>query len=107
MHILNATRLFPEGPEAEMTYLEEEVSGYPQDLAIIQDLDKIITLEHAIRQLKLSNVIEPKTKIVRLRRPALPDIGFKTIYRFDIEKGAHTVVYVDATTGEVKTGKVL
>jgi hypothetical protein len=107
MHILNATRVFENGPKADMTYEEVEVSGYPQDLGIIKDLDKIITLEHAISQLKKSNVVQPETKIVRLRRPVLPDSEFKTIYRFDVEKGAKTVVYVDAVTGAVETGDVI
>ena len=47
------------------------------------------------------------TTIVRLRRPTLPDSGFRTIYRFDVAKGEKTVVYVDAATGAVETGEVL
>lgn len=107
VHILNATRLFSKGPDAEMIYQEVEAPGYPQDLGIIEDLDKIISLEDAIKRVKRSNVIQPKTKIVRLRRPTLPDSGFRTIYRFDVEEGEHTEVYVDAQTGEVKTGHVI
>lgn len=107
VHILNATRVFADGPDAEMTYKEVEESGYPQDLSIIKDLDKIISLEHAIMQVKKSNVVQPTTNIVRLRRPTLPDSGFRTIYRFDVAKGEKTVVYVDAATGAVETGEVL
>lgn len=107
MHILNATRVFEDGPEAEMKYDEFDVSGYPQDLDIIEDVDKIISLEDAIRQVKKSSVTQPETKIVRLRRPPIPGYGFKTVYRFDVEKGAKTVVFVDAQTGGVETGDVI
>ena len=105
VHILNATRIFENGPEADMTYQEVEREGYPADLDIIEDLD-LISLEFAISQLKKSNVTQPQTKIVRLRRPVLPDSDFKTMYRFDVEKGATTVVYVDAKTGAVETGEL-
>ena len=105
VHILNATRIFENGPEADMTYQEVEREGYPADLDIIEDLD-LISLEFAISQLKKSNVTQPQTKIVRLRRPVLPDSDFKTMYRFDVEKGANTVVYVDAKTGAVETGEL-
>ena len=105
VHILNATRIFENGPEADMTYQEVEREGYPADLDIIEDLD-LISLEFAISQLKKSNVTQPQTKIVRLRRPVLPDSDFKTMYRFDVEKGATTVVYVDAKTGAVETGNL-
>ena len=105
VHILNATRIFENGPEADMTYQEVERQGYPADLDIIEDLD-LISLEFAISQLKKSNVTQPQTKIVRLRRPVLPDSDFKTMYRFDVEKGANTVVYVDAKTGAVETGNL-
>ena len=106
VHILNATRMFEDGPEADMTYQEVEHQGYPADLAIIKDLDKIISLGHALNQVKKANVTQPETRIVRLRRPVLPDSEFKTIYRFDVEKGANTVVYVDAKTGAVETGNL-
>ena len=105
VHILNATRIFENGPEADMTYQEVEREGYPADLDIIEDLD-LISLEFAISQLKKSNVTQPQTKIVRLRRPVLPDSDFKTMYRFDVEKGANSVVYVDAKTGAVETGNL-
>lgn len=105
VHILNATRIFENGPEADMTYQEVEREGYPADLDIIEDLD-LISLEFAISQLKKSNVTQPQTKIVRLRRPVLPDSDFKTMYRFDVEKGSTTVVYVDAKTGAVETGEL-
>ena len=105
VHILNATRMFEDGPEADMTYQEVEREGYPADLDIIEDLD-LISLEFAISQLKKSNVTQPQTKIVRLRRPVLPDSDFKTMYRFDVEKGANSVVYVDAKTGAVETGNL-
>ena len=105
VHVLNATRMFEDGPEADMTYQEVERQGYPADLDIIEDLD-LISLEFAISQLKKSNVTQPETRIVRLRRPVLPDSEFKTIYRFDVEKGANTVVYVDAKTGAVETGNL-
>ena len=106
VHILNATRMFEDGPEADMTYQEVVHPGYPADLAIIKDLDKIISLGHALNQVKKANVTQPETRIVRLRRPVLPDSEFKTIYRFDVEKGANTVVYVDAKTGAVETGNL-
>lgn len=105
VYILNATRVFEDGPDADMTYQEVERQGYPADLDIIEDLD-LISLEFAISQLKKSNVTQPQTKIVRLRRPVLPDSDFKTMYRFDVEKGANTVVYVDAKTGAVETGNL-
>ena len=105
VHILNATRIFENGPEADMTYQEVEREGYPADLDIIEDLD-LISLEYALEQVKKANVTQPETRIVRLRRPVLPDSEFKTIYRFDVEKGANTVVYVDAKTGAVETGNL-
>ena len=105
VHILNATRMFEDGPEADMTYQEVEREGYPADLDIIEDLD-LISLEYALEQVKKANVTQPQTKIVRLRRPVLPDSEFKTMYRFDVEKGANTVVYVDAKTGAVETGNL-
>ena len=105
VHILNATRIFENGPEADMTYQEVEREGYPADLDIIEDLD-LISLEYALKQVKKANVTQPQTKIVRLRRPVLPDSDFKTMYRFDVEKGATTVVYVDAKTGAVETGEL-
>ena len=105
VHILNATRIFENGPEADMTYQEVEREGYPADLDIIEDLD-LISLEYALEQVKKANVTQPQTKIVRLRRPVLPDSDFKTMYRFDVEKGATTVVYVDAKTGAVETGEL-
>ena len=89
-----------------MTYQEVEHQGYPADLDIIEDLDKIISLGHALNQVKKANVTQPETRIVRLRRPVLPDSDFKTMYRFDVEKGATTVVYVDAKTGAVETGEL-
>ena len=105
VHILNATRIFENGPEADMTYQEVERQGYPADLDIIEDLD-LISLEYALEQVKKANVTQPETRIVRLRRPVLPDSDFKTMYRFDVEKGANTVVYVDAKTGAVETGNL-
>jgi hypothetical protein len=102
---LNATRIFENGPEADMTYQEVEHQGYPADLDIIEDLD-LISLEYALEQVKKANVTQPETRIVRLRRPVLPDSEFKTIYRFDVEKGANTVVYVDAKTCAVETGNL-
>lgn len=102
-HVLMATRDFTKGADEKLAYTKKDIPGaYPSDLDIIEDLDKVITLEHALMLVKQSNVIQPKTKIVRFRRPPIPGYDFSTVYRFDVEKGSKTVVFVNAITGEVK-----
>ena len=104
VHILNATRIFENGPEADMTYQEVERQGYPADLDIIEDLD-LISLEYALEQVKKANVTQPETRIVRLRKPALPDVKDQTVYRFDVGIGDKEVIYVNAVTGEIIKGR--
>lgn len=103
-HILVATRNFTKGLEADMTYETAVAPGYPQDVDIIENLDKIISLEHALKKLKESNVTLPPTEDVYLIKPAVPYAGSDIIYLFN-KIVNNTIVYVDAQTGEVKTGK--
>ena len=102
-HILVATRNFDKGLEADMTYQTAVAPGYPQDVDIIENLDKIISLEHALKKLKESNVTIPETKDIYLIKPATPYAGSDIIYLLN-KIVNNTVVYVDAQTGEVKTG---
>jgi hypothetical protein len=103
-HILVATRNFDKGLDAEMTYQTAVAPGYPQDVDIIENLDKIITLEHALKNLKESNVTIPQSADIYLIKPAVPYAGADIIYLVN-KIVNNTVVYVDAQTGEVKTGK--
>ena len=103
-HILVATRDFTKGLEAEMTYQTAVAPGYPLDVDIIENLDKIISLEHALKNVKESNVTIPPTKDVYLIKPAVPYLGSDIIYLLNTVVN-NTVVYVDAQTGEVKTAK--
>lgn len=102
-HILVATRNFEKGLDAEMVYQTADAPGYPQDVDIIENLDKIISLEHALKQLKESNVTIPPTADIYLIKPAVPYAGSDIIYLIN-KIVNNTVVYVDAQTGEVKTG---
>lgn len=101
-HILVATRNFEKGLDADMTYQTAVAPGYPEDIDIIENLDKIITLEHALKKLKESNVTIPDTKDIYLIKPVLPYAGSDIIYLLN-KVVNNTVVYVDAQTGEVKT----
>ena len=103
-HILVATRDFTKGLEAEMTYQTAVAPGYPLDVDIIENLDKIISLEHALKQVKESNVTIPPTADIYLIKPAVPYLGSDIIYLLNTVVN-NTVVYVDAQTGEVKTAK--
>ena len=102
-HILVATRNFDKGLDAEMDYQTAVAPGYPQDVDIIENLDKIISLEHALKQLKESNVTIPQSADIYLIKPAVPYAGADIIYLIN-KIVNNTVVYVDAQTGEVKTG---
>lgn len=103
-HILLATRDFSKGLDAEMTYQTDVALGYPVDLDIIENLDKIISLEHALKKVKESNVTLPPTNEVYLIKPAVPYAGADIVYLFNVIIN-NTVVYVDAQTGEVKTAE--
>lgn len=103
-HILVATRNFTKGLEADMTYQKAVAPGYPLDVDIIENLDKIISLEHAIKRVKESNVAVPPTKDVYLIKPAVPYADGDIIYLFN-EIVNNTIVFVDAESGEVKTAK--
>lgn len=103
-HILVATRDFTKGLEAEMTYQTAVAPGYPLDVDIIENLDKIISLEHAIKRVKESNVAVPPTKDVYLIKPAVPYADGDIIYLFNGIVN-NTIVFVDAENGEVKTAK--
>ena len=105
MVILEAYRDFRQALDREMTYQEIESPGYPQDLDIIENLDQIMTLEEALKIAKNSGVQLPKTNIVRLRKPALPDVKDQTVYRFDVGIGDKEVIYVNAVTGEIIKGR--
>lgn len=101
-HVLLATRIFSKGLDAEMTYQENVAPGYPLDLDIIDNLDKIISLEHALKNVKESNVTLPPTNEVYLIKPAVPYAGADIIYLFNVVVN-NSVVFVDAQTGDVKT----
>ena len=104
LHILEATRDLTKGLEADMTYQRYDGPGYPQDVNIIENLDKIITLEHALKNLKESNVIIPKTKKVSLCFPEGPLFDKTIVYRFGLTSSEDEfMVFVNAETGEVKT----
>lgn len=103
-HILVATRDFTKELEAEMTYQTAVAPGYPLDVDIIENLDKIISLEHAIKRVKESNVSVPPTKDVYLIKPAVPYADGDIIYLFNGIVN-NTIVFVDAESGEVKTAK--
>ena len=103
-HILVATRDFTKGLEAAMTYQTAVAPGYPLDVDIIENLDKIISLEHAIKRVKESNVAVPPTKDVYLIKPAVPYADGDIIYMFNGIVN-NTIVFVDAESGEVKTAK--
>ena len=103
-HILIATRDFTKELEAEMTYQTAVAPGYPLDVDIIENLDKIISLEHAIKRVKESNVAVPPTKDVYLIKPAVPYADGDIIYLFNGIVN-NTIVFVDAESGEVKTAK--
>lgn len=103
-HILQATRDFTKGLDADMTYQTYDGTGYPLNVAIIQNLDKIISLEHAIKNLKESNVVIPRTTKVSLCYPSVPHFDRAIIYRFGLSTPQDDVqVWVNAETGEVKT----
>lgn len=101
-HILEATRDFTKGLDADMTYQKAMVPGYPYNFSLITNLDKIISLEHALRNAKLSGVTLPKSDNVQLCRPETPAYGANPIYRFDTAPGDKFIIYVDAVTGEVR-----
>lgn len=101
--ILEATRDFSKA--TGLTYNRATMPGYPQDVDIIQNLDKIISLEHAIENAQKANIVLPKNNKITLRKPASPLFGGKTVYFFIPGVSDKVVVYVDATTGEVLTAQ--
>lgn len=101
--ILEATRDFSKA--TGLTYNRATMPGYPQDVDIIQNLDKIISLEHAIENAQKANIVLPKNNKITLRKPASPYFGDRTIYFFLPADSDKIVVYVVAATGEVITAQ--